>query len=482
MPRLYVFDLDGTLAATNHLGAGRRTPAMLLNCSPIEEDLPSSRRWLNVNSQGIDMALVPGATAALGHRTALVTRAPRAYASTLCGLLKLESHLVWASTAESVDQKLKGLAALHGIPPAAVTYIGDTPDDRAAARLAGCDFVHVDEYDGTVADPELDPPDWYAEIGDISGIARHLMDFPEDDREALQSRLSRVARPEHRYCLVQHERQHRLSAHAFVTAGIPPALFRRDEHGHDYFRLLRNLFPLHRTSLPHEKIRNAYYLVEFATSSSSGVSGQHRADPLGRLFSDIKDYRVRNGRLQSGSEVELGSLPFVADVIAAHVVETFDAENPDDRYLVTIDHVAPHPFSAQQPGQVSSWLARWAAEAAEQLSDLFVAGQTVVRTQSLLKPMTSGSDGEDFAVLVDDQRTQGTSIQRHCDTSPQSAYQMALTWSHSRPPSPTGPLRSISHPISGCPWPEANGCPVHRQPKYPMADLSKLARVDDIPF
>lgn len=468
MRRLYVFDLDGTLASTASLATGRRTPSMILDADPIA-GYPD---WGLENPLGIDMAAVPGEIAALGHKTAIITRAPKAYASTLLGLLGLESHVVWASSQTDVATKLQDLSLSERIPISSVTYIGDSRDDRRAAERAGSQFVHVDEYEGVYeVDHSLSDVE-QPQADDVSSVVHALLHFPDIERAQLQKELARLVRPGHRYCLIPYEPALPLGPSAFRFAGVPAALFTKGEHNATYFRFLRNLFPLYRTSSPHSKIMDAFYVVEFATSQRSTASALHRADPLGRLFSDIKDYRMRSGRLASGTEVELGSLRLVADVIAAHVSHLFG-----DLDEVAIDHVAPHGFSSAQPGQVSSWLAKWVAEACELAQEgAWVATRSVSREGRRLVPAQGHGVTADAAVLIDDQRTKGHSLRTHCETSVLPRYPTAVTWSHSRPPTPTGPPFGLAHPVSRCAWPEASACPTH-EPKYPRADLSMLGPV-----
>jgi len=136
--RAVVFDLDGTLAKTAGLvpssGGQRRVPFDVLNLCPAG-DPPAA---VTISDQH---RRLPGELIARGYRTAIITRSPGAYASTLIGLLQLDAERVMASGAASdAADKLRQLATGWGIPPDEFIYVGDTDDDRRQAESAGTQF------------------------------------------------------------------------------------------------------------------------------------------------------------------------------------------------------------------------------------------------------------------------------------------------------------------------------------------------------
>jgi len=448
---LYVFDLDGTLADTAGLSSGRRSPELLLKEDPLDPSVSvGPERWALVNELGLDMSAVPGEVRVAGHAVAVVTRAPAAYASTLAGLLELERVLIWPSTAVSVPDKLVRLAEFHRIPLGRVVYVGDTGDDRAAARSAGCRFVSVDDFE-MPEDNESEPFTGVNEDS-VSDIVSSLRLHPRHRRREYQARLARIVTPAHRYCLVPpHMREENLAG-AFTEAGLGPELFTRDERGETYLRMLRNLFPARRTSRVRPSAGDSYYICGYV---NLGDESSPTADPLGGLLRVIKDYKST-----SGPEVRLGSLPLVRDVLASHLASWFRGFDDIGGFL--IDHVAPNAFSASTPGRFSSRLTRSVADrVGSQLGTEWNAVTTVHRSRSGLTPNLAFDGTPVWAVLIDDQRTTGRGLGRHIDTSPLPEWEATLTWSHSRPPTPTHPDPALSRATPDCYWPDAGDCPEH---------------------
>lgn len=468
MSHLYVFDLDGTLADTAELSVGRRTPAHLLDEDPLnyERDL-SPAGWAKVNELGVDVSTGPGLASASGHETAVITRAPQAYASTLVGLLGLEQHLLWPSSTSAADvtSKLRQLASLHSLPMDRVSYVGDTLEDEAAARQAGCEFIHVDAFEGPYENESL--RDESVNEDSVADMVASLIRNPLHRRLELQTRLARLVRPEHRYCLVRPRRSPPEISGAFAEASISPRLFTRDERGETYQLFLRNLFPAHRTNRVRASSGDSHYICGYVKLDQEGTPG---TDPLGNLFRIIKQYQRT-----SGPEVEFGALPLVAHVLAAHIASWFRGFSDIGGFGV--DHVAPSPFSAETPGRTSSWLARMVADTVSAtLGTDWHAISTVLRSGSQLHPNPEYDTTPRWTVLIDDQRTgRRDSLGKHIDCSPLPEWETTLTWSQSNPPTPTGPDPRFRRTTSECYWPDEGPCPIHgasnfaRLPEAPKA-------------
>lgn len=465
MRSLYVFDLDGTLANTAELSGGRRTPRLLLSDDPLDTDLAvGPERWQLVNELGVDMSAAPGEVRAAGHASAVITRAPRAYASTLAGMLGLERTAIWPSTAASIPDKLRGLARLHRLPLARVVYVGDTDEDSAAARTAGCNFIEVGEFE-LPEEPELEDP---SDVDDdsVAAIVTSLTTHPQHRRWEFQARLARLATSAHRYCLIPPRGATSLPDGVFMDAGVGATLFTRAERGENYLHLLRNLFPAQRTTRVRPNSGDSYYFCSYVKLGQEGAQG---ADPLGGLFRMMKNYRQT-----SGPEVELGSLTLVSDVFAGHLSAWFRFKAEGG---FKVDHVAPNPFTTETPGRVSSWLARLIADrVGETLGTEWAPVASVQRSRNGLAPNPDFQGPPPWAVLIDDQRTVGNSLARHIDTSHIPEWEVTLTWSHSNPPTPTGPDPAFSRTTEGCYWPDEGPCPRHGPSAFQRATKPRAGR------
>ncbi len=133
-----VFDLDDTLADTADLRLSshgvRRTPFDVLRVCPAGQPLTE----VTITDEH---RRLPGQLIARGYRTAIITRSPAPYASTLVGLLRIDTERLLASNAGSTPAaKLELLADEWALPPDEFLYVGDTEQDREAARATGAQF------------------------------------------------------------------------------------------------------------------------------------------------------------------------------------------------------------------------------------------------------------------------------------------------------------------------------------------------------
>ena len=133
-----IFDLDGTLAATLDLplssGGLKRVPFDVLRLSPAGKP-PAA---VTITDQHRHL---PGELIARGYRTAIITRSPSAYASTLTGILQLDTErLLASSTGSTPATKLGKLSAEWDVPIGEMLYVGDTDQDREEAVTAGAQF------------------------------------------------------------------------------------------------------------------------------------------------------------------------------------------------------------------------------------------------------------------------------------------------------------------------------------------------------
>ena len=134
--QLVIFDLDGTLAKTESLPPGMRTPFQLLEPDGMERD----KDW----SFGFQTSSVPEQLMLCGYKVAIATRAPVAYASTLIHLLGISAQMLRASCGPSISDKavvIKEIALEFKIPLSNVLYVGDLEVDKSIAEMANCQFA-----------------------------------------------------------------------------------------------------------------------------------------------------------------------------------------------------------------------------------------------------------------------------------------------------------------------------------------------------
>jgi len=136
--RVVVFDLDGTLADTASIqteGLNYRVPYDVL---VLNDDNKKSDFLLFNQSIKRDISCL----IQTGICVYIITRAPRAYASTLIHLLGLDyCGLIPASTGfNSVELKLNHISTLTDSHKSEMLYIGDQEQDEVDARTYGCFF------------------------------------------------------------------------------------------------------------------------------------------------------------------------------------------------------------------------------------------------------------------------------------------------------------------------------------------------------
>jgi hypothetical protein len=397
----------------------------------------------------VRVAGIPGFLESIGHRVAIITRSPRAYASTLCGLLDMESMRVWPSTNTGRADKLRELARLDGVQIEDVVYVGDEDEDAQAAYEAGCDFYYAQAL-GDEFYPADDRPELGRSPRTVGEAAASLLENPEYERVEMQEFLAANVRPEHRFCLVPSDTTNRELRGPFCYVGVQAALFRRDEHDETYFEFLRRMFPKIEAPEVHPEVAENYYFASYANHHANDES----EDPLGNLMQRIKDYRGSTDRARPN--VELGSLRFVADVLAAHLAQRFARI---DR--VNVDHVPPRPYTEEQPGQVSTWLCEWVARAAQaQLDNEWLMWRSVDRGAPAVSHRGQKPYVEGLSALLDDQRTFGRQLRKQIEQS-HLTYFLTMSWSFSHAARKTGPLPKHRRTRQHCFWPDQGPCPRH---------------------
>lgn len=427
-PRAVVFDLDGTLAATEGLGNGQRKPADVL--APGRSADPG--RWA-VSQYVSDL---PGRLIAQGYYVAIATRAPRAYASTLIELLGLDTLelLTSCGDAPSKGKKVSERLRKRRIEPSNAVYVGDETQDERVAEAAGTSFFSATglasgELEEWLDDNRLERP--------LRPLARNFTGHPDDaDRELIWMLRDGIPNPDLFFAHLDAERRHATPAleatlcmHTLLAR--PGVSARRDLQlallnqlpegaGPCIIRLLegQGLFRVAPTLLTRAELRldadldDAYAraLGRMYPPETRWVGGGPENDWLAvrylrpydskKLFGDrlrkMKDYGGDFGtRFRSGPNTELNGLGLIADMMSA-------AARPGADVVVPIPSA---PFSPAQPAEISYRLAG------------LVAQRLGLPYAELLE-----RHGDDFAavpdsqrrsvLLVDDQVTTGDSVRR----------------------------------------------------------------------
>lgn len=132
---LIVFDLDGTLVETTDLSDSRRTPHDVLKYSP-----PTFRNFpftfpypLNENLSFLLRSGIP---------VVVITRAPRAYASTVLQLSGLDFTECFPGSHKTPSEKLSEISSIYRVESQEILYLGDQKNDSDEAVKAGVSFEY----------------------------------------------------------------------------------------------------------------------------------------------------------------------------------------------------------------------------------------------------------------------------------------------------------------------------------------------------
>lgn len=133
-----IFDLDGTLASTASLQTSlRRVPNDVLKFSP-PVFIKSPFLFREELKYELSLALQ------CGVKVIIITKAPQSYASTLLQLLGLDFTECIAASSEfdSPENKIRHIQEKYQSPMSQILYLGDLSSDEVAALSAGCNFEY----------------------------------------------------------------------------------------------------------------------------------------------------------------------------------------------------------------------------------------------------------------------------------------------------------------------------------------------------
>jgi FMN phosphatase YigB (HAD superfamily) len=437
MIKTVIFDLDGTLADTVSLGAGRRVPWQLLR--PGCHVRPD---W----SFSPEVSDLPGELIARGYQVVVATRSPMPYASTLMHLIGADTQQIRASCGAGRQKafQLKALLVELGREPMEALYVGDTPEDPEIAQAAGVQYADVSHVrSGELLrslpwiriSPRLRPIDLRTSAPKFTagtyGVDTRSV-RADQVAEALSTSIQEGVPDEQSHErwlneIFQHPeitKQDRAALCFFTLMQHPGTSLRRWlQHGllvglepanaNCVIKRSESVFAMYpqlvtRTELRRDATLQRRYLLGLQAMfpcALGTINVGRRNIPVkvlqtykvgfGSVLGGAKNYGGTPGtRYRSGPGVRLGLLDLISDITST------GCDDLDDTPLVP---VPPSPFSTSQPGEVSLRLAQAVAQ---------LTGRPV--KLALLR------DGDEITInrserpgpvlLIDDQTTSGTTL------------------------------------------------------------------------
>jgi FMN phosphatase YigB (HAD superfamily) len=427
-----VFDLDGTLASTGNLETSlRRVPHDILKYSP-PEFIKSPFLIREELREEMSLAIQ------CGVKVFVITRAPQAYASTLLQLLGLDFNECLAASTEfdTPESKIRHLHEKYKIPMHRILYIGDMPADEVAAISVGCQF----EYPYWLAENELD-----LESSKSKSLYRKLIDeIMADEGETESEYLIKYrSRIENRYELMNFAAEQKIvldqsNLLLFCDGQILDLqVFNNPTESRFSFKPAIN--PNFMTRYEYENNLESYEeLTEFIKSIfvlTKLVPGEHNVRRKRFMGTEIRAFtkymntligeelwqRCKNWKNKdagSGPEVQLHILELVAVVMSSFLTK--------EAILIP---VPSSKYSVSKPGEISKRLTN-------RIGQLRGVNYLDILSRDDLGTITATSNpllaNGDYC-LVDDQLTDGTTIEKCLDVLPvdTSAVMSIMIWSYS---------------------------------------------------
>ena len=417
MIKVIAFDLDGTLANTSNLATSqqsiRRVPELVLASSP-PSTLDSPLTLDKELTYKIDLFI------SCGIKVFILTRAPKAYASTLLYMLRIPFHECIPASNEFRDtaEKLRYIRERSQILPNEMLYVGDSEDDRIAANGI-CLFQHIDSI--------LD------ENGNSVSVFQNLVDFCDQAMDFHKTSQSISPEANH-YRKLAWMREAKFEEHISMNVGTLLEKKNHDENIDSNHEVLLNdwrqdefsfkpvVNPSFLTVTQYESDRlKKQKLFQFLINAGFGPKKIGAPDefkselPQGLnltitackyywektdfdiqvLWQKIKDWQQIRG---SGTEPQLHYLEFVALCMSAGLSNA--------SHLGVLVPVPSNGFSVQKPAQASIRL----TERISQLTGLPVV-EALHRIGDDMKPgVGMGIIVHPRIALIDDQLTTGKTI------------------------------------------------------------------------
>ena len=427
-----IFDLDGTLASTSHLKTSlRRVPNDVLKYSPPEYTKSPFLIREELREE-ISLAIQ------CGVYVFVITRAPQAYASTLLQLLGLDFNECIAASAEfdTPESKIRYLQEKYTVPMHRILYVGDMSADEVAAVSVGCQF----EYPYWLAENESD-----LELNKSKSIYQQLIDEIFADEGDIESKyLARYRlRLEKRYELMSIASEDKIvldqSNLLLLCEGEPLDLQVFNNPIESRFSFKPVINPHFMTRYEYDTDLQSYEeLTEFIKSifvltklvpgefnirreRFTGTEIRTFTKYMNSLIGEDLWHRCKNWQnkdVGSGPEVQLHILELVAVVMSSFLT--------NDAILIPVPSTQ---YSEKKPGEISKRLTHRICQL-KGLNCLDILSKDYLGTISTTQ--TNFIAKGDYC-LVDDQLTDGTTIEKCLDALPAdtSADMAIMIWSYS---------------------------------------------------
>ena len=362
--KLLVLDLDGTIALTEKYDGinQQRNPSVIL-----QRIRPGTSGKSLLASEFLPKFLSDSLKC--GVEVAVITRAPKAYASTLLNILGIDYLECWPAPGYQISraEKLKSLLISHKIDSSEMLYIGDEIGDMEAAKEVRCRFVFPD---WTTGSPNItsehrkntDTSIYHQFIEDISSVlmGKSVNTNPYWEKKAKWREMRRDKVQE----LVLRPRKIS-SVSGSLTSSFweqgDDFFFHKNFNSTEMFRPILNAQFCTRYDYDSDPIiklelmeimrrRFPRYRYEFSSAPNPAKtrfsSHVNFNSPLGKsLWGPCKNWRNEN----SGPDVHQHLMEFVALVMASHLVE--------GTVLPTLIPVPSSEFSISKPAENSLRLA-----------------------------------------------------------------------------------------------------------------------------